>query len=267
MAEEFEDTTAFSQALANAPDPTINTGGGSSISSGGSDGGGSSSGGSSTSNYVPEPNDGDNSGFFNDNFFKNRQAQQEQNKDADKNDKGSADKKGKKGKKGAVFGNAAENYDKTYVYSLLPEEHGVFYKVQIIPTDGSEDGKVGNDYMHKKTLDAVVTAVNMVQSVRQQINYTLGNTTYLYVFGENVTELTIGGFGFWKCKEKGDDWDTPMQLIDFYKANNVSVEGKYCKVLLGNKTFKGYLISSDIGFTEQNLGLVAFKFMFIGVFE
>ena len=262
MAEEFEDTTAYSQALSNATDPTINTGGGPAVptSTTSSGGGGVSSGGGGASS-------GGDGWQWSADVQAARQQNLEKDPNLDKDGNPKNDKGGKKGKKGAVFGNAAANYDKTYVYSLLPEEHGVFYKVQIIPTDGSEDGKVGNDYMHKKALDAVVTAVNMVQSVRQQINYTLGNTTYLYVFGENVTELTIGGFGFWKCKEKGDDWLTPMQLIDFYKANNVNVEGKYCKVLLGSKTFKGYLISSDIGFTEQNLGLVAFKFMFIGVFE
>lgn len=181
-------------------------------------------------------------------------------------DKGAAGKGKGKGKS-TVFGNTLD-YDKTLVYSIMPDkEHGVFYKVQVIPTNGKDSEKIGNDHLHEKTLDAIVTAVNIRQGVRQQINYTLGNTAYLYVFGESVVELIIGGFGFWKCNTGNDKFKTPDAILDFYKTNNVSKEGKYCKVLLGDRTFKGYLIDSDIGFTERELGLVSFRLSFIGVFQ
>ena len=220
---------------------------------------------SSSSDYSSGSNESSTDGFFNDAYARNRALQ---NQDEGTKGNGSTNKSSKDGKnKSVVFGNTLE-YDKTYVYSIIPDkEYGVFYKTQIIPVDGDESKKIGNDHLHEDTLDAIVTAVNVMQSVRQQINYTLGNTAYLYVFGENVVELTIGGFGFWKCKTGNDSFKTPDAILDFYKTNNVSKEGKYCKVLLGERIFKGYLLASEMGFTERELGLVSFRLSFIGVFQ
>lgn len=157
--------------------------------------------------------------------------------------------------------------DKTYVFSLCNKDNSVYYKVVIEPVKG--DQPISNDLFHRDGLYAFVTGVNIQQNVREQTNYTLGNTVYLYVFGDAVTNLTISGFGFWECPDNGgsETFNTPEQLLDFYKDNKVSKHGKYCKVLLGEKTFLGYLISSDIGLTVESLGLVAFKFNFIGVFQ
>ena len=172
------------------------------------------------------------------------------------------------GNKGGAIFSDKDILDHTYVYSLAKNnDESTYYKIVVNP---AKDGTpISNEVLHTTSLDAYVTSLNIEQNVRQQVNYTLGNTVYLYVFGEAVVNLTVGGFGFWQCKDNGgsDKFDTPDKLLDFYRDNNVSKHGLYCKVLLGDKTFLGYLISSDIGLTDQTLGLVAFKFQFLGVFQ
>lgn len=169
-------------------------------------------------------------------------------------------------KGGSIFGDC-KTLEHTYVLSLCSKEDSVYYKVVIEPVKG--DTGISNETFHRYSLSAYVTSVNIQQSVRQQVNYTLGNTVYMYVFGENIVELSIAGFGFWECADNGgsETFDIPEKILDFYRDNNVSKHGKYCKVLLGEKVFQGYLIGSDIGLTDQALGLVAFKFNFIGVFQ
>lgn len=169
---------------------------------------------------------------------------------------------------GALFSDCSV-LDKTYVFPLCKGsgEDSVYYKVVV--ESAVDDKQISNDTLHHQGLYAFVTGVNIQQNVREQINYTLGNTVYLYVFGDAITNLTISGFGFWECKDNGgsEKFNTTEQLLDFYRDNKVSKHGKYCKVLLGEKTFLGYLIASDIGLTVESLGLVAFKFSFIGVFQ
>jgi len=141
-------------------------------------------------------------------------------------------------------------------------------------------------------IDALLTGINLTTQVRNNVTYTLGNNIYLYVFGESVYNLTVSGYGYLPCKKSIPDvWveevraaginsygdytmggeqttlDAFNDLIDFYQKNNVAKEGKYCKIRLGKKIFKGYLINVDLGLTEQAHALVPFKLSFIGIFK
>lgn len=146
---------------------------------------------------------------------------------------------------------------KTQVLQLEPGTR--FMSVYIEPAAGGPDIVNGD----KSTgLEAIVTGYNITAETRTQFTPTLGFAVYAYTFGENLVDITISGLGYTPC---GSDDFTIDKLIKFWDDNNVAKHGKPCRIVINKTTYKAYLLASEIGESEQLLGMYPFKFVFKGV--
>lgn len=167
----------------------------------------------------------------------------------------------------SLFTNS-ESYDRTSV--VLLDDGTTYLPVKIIPAEG--DKKINNDNYPDKEKDssiinALVSSFNIQWNTRTQFTSTLGVRIYAYTFGESMDEISISGMGFRPCtatseKEANVALD---DLIDFWETNNIGKHGKYCKIIIDKKIYKGYLISGEIGCTDQLTGVFPFKFIFNAV--
>lgn len=138
-----------------------------------------------------------------------------------------------------------------------------YMPVLIQPASGS-GRSINNDDFNIGGIAAFISGANFSCTSRTMQNYTLGTDVYLYTFGEALWNISISGMGYIPCYS-----DTPSinDLIDFYDVNNIGKHGKYCTLIISNKTFKAYLTSGEIGATNEALGVFPFKFEFVGLLQ
>lgn len=146
---------------------------------------------------------------------------------------------------------------RTQVLQLEPGAR--FMTVYIEPAAGGPAIQNGDK---TGALSAIVTGYNIAAAARTQFTSTLGVSVYAYTFGENLVDIIISGLGYTPC---GSDEFTIDKLIKFWDDNTVAKHGKACRLVINKTTYKAYLLESEIGESEQLLGMYPFKFLFKGV--
>ncbi len=113
---------------------------------------------------------------------------------------------------------------------------------------------------------AIITQAVIKEKGNYQFLHTLSETIYVYVFGDRIGELIIGGICFSSSCDKdsqGNDLESGMkQIHDAYQENKLSVKGGPIVVNFGEVPLRGFLVgmSIDVSDPERNLGQWAYQF-------
>lgn len=96
------------------------------------------------------------------------------------------------------------------------------------------------------TLKSIVTSVTMNESVNAQFTPTLDKSLFMYVFGDQVSNLDVSGVCFLAPQKNGVSGITAMKA--FYAANKVSTTGAPISVTLSAAggaatSFNAFLVS------------------------
>lgn len=107
----------------------------------------------------------------------------------------------------------------------------------------------------------IITGISVNGKVKNQFDKTLGNSTFMYVFGDEPVDITIDGMAFASvasaegCKQLGSNesfHDSYKQFLD-YRPTIQDNEGfglPEVQVKLGTKsTFTGYLVGYNYSLT------------------
>ena len=151
--------------------------------------------------------------------------------------------------------------DKQNRTDIVLLEGDQYMPVRIEPVSGPP---IHNDNYHEGAIEAFISGANFNSSARVSQNFTLGTDVYLYTFGEALWDISISGMGYIPCDSDNISFN---DLVDFYDVNNIGKHGKYCTLIIANKTFKAYLVSCEIGASNESLGVFPFKFQFMALLQ
>jgi len=100
--------------------------------------------------------------------------------------------------------------------------------------------------------ESIVTRISVTEEVNKQLVHTVGNKTYLYVFGDRVGNLTIDGVAFaptCPCDEKNTANLSPgfERILEWYNTNKASQRASPLTIVLGSNTvLKGFLVNFSL---------------------
>ena len=105
---------------------------------------------------------------------------------------------------------------------------------------------------------ALIQGVSLDQRTNHQINLSLRQTIYLYVFGDQMGEAVVTGFLF--SGICGDDSKNGFSdLAEFYSKNRVSSANDQVEIIVGGSTLTGFLTGLHIMATDIRTLLTPFN--------
>lgn len=116
---------------------------------------------------------------------------------------------------------------------------------------------------------AIITQAGVMQNGNFQFLHTIGETIYVYVFGDRIGELRVSGVAFMQsCNvlgglELGGSRATGMQQVLLeYQRNKLSSRARPVLVNFGDMPFRGFLtgMQLDMSDAENSLGQWSFRF-------
>jgi hypothetical protein len=119
---------------------------------------------------------------------------------------------------------------------------------------------IGSD---NATARAIITQAGVMQNGNFQFLHTIGETIYVYVFGDRIGELRVSGVAFMQMCRNGGPAQTGMaQVLAEYQANKLSSLGRPVIVNFGDTPFKGFLtgMNLEVADAENSLGQWSFRF-------
>lgn len=102
---------------------------------------------------------------------------------------------------------------------------------------------------------AIVTSVQLNQEVNLQFLHTLGRQVFVYVFGDRVGEMSLGGVCFERICDFGSESALSLEgksprgqhggedMLLWYSRNKASARASPVRVMLGNTPIEGYIRS------------------------
>ena len=109
----------------------------------------------------------------------------------------------------------------------------------------------GDDIVFEKH-ESIITRISVTEEVNKQLVHTVGNKTYLYVFGDRVGNLTIDGVAFaplCPCDEKNAANLSPgfERILQWYNTNKASQRASPLTIVLGSNTvLNGFLVNFSL---------------------
>lgn len=87
---------------------------------------------------------------------------------------------------------------------------------------------------------AIIEAINTNQSVNVQFQPSLGGPVYVYVFGDNMGDISIMGTAFaGMCDDSSHSG--LKEIFDYYNANRASQRQEVVTVTYGSESLEGFL--------------------------
>lgn len=90
-------------------------------------------------------------------------------------------------------------------------------------------------------MSCMITQATVSEQCNVQVLHTLGQHVFVYVFGDRVGDMGVGGLAYFDCDGQGNHG--VGNAIAWYRQNKVSNSGKRVSVTLGGTNFEGYLTS------------------------
>jgi len=100
--------------------------------------------------------------------------------------------------------------------------------------------------------ESIVTRIGLTEEVNKQFVHTVGNKTYLYVFGDRIGNLTLDGISFaptCRCDEDNTKDLNPgfERILQWYNANKASNRNSPLTIVLGKDTvLNGFLVNFSL---------------------
>jgi hypothetical protein len=106
----------------------------------------------------------------------------------------------------------------------------------------------------------IITQVGVVQQGNFQFLHTINADIFVYIFGDRMTELVVGGLSFAENCDFGTNGADDLFLA--YANNRIAVAADTHIITVGTTTFTGFLTRSnfDVNDPETILGSWAFNF-------
>lgn len=110
---------------------------------------------------------------------------------------------------------------------------------------------------------SLITDVGIQEQGNYQFLHTLGNHIYLYIFGDRIGQLSVGGLSFWSISTGSGCDNNPMDLgiirvINWYRRNRLVKRESPIIATLGTKAFQAFLV----GFRCSKIHLEQRQFQF-----
>lgn len=121
------------------------------------------------------------------------------------------------------------------------------------------------DWPGAAAMKAVVTSFGMSAAGNFQLMHTLRNFVYVYVFGERVSELTVGGLALAADCDRQEAGSGVERLWEYYQKKKVSAAGLPVSVAVGSRmAFQGFLTGFQFQAADPAYGLAQWglKFLF-----
>ena len=102
-----------------------------------------------------------------------------------------------------------------------------------------------------------ITSVGFSSDANVQFMHTMGQMVYVYTFGERMGVVEINGVTFYRpCNGKNAGI---QNVINFYKANSVSVKPGLTSVSIGSIGVRGFLRSVRSTFSDVEKGVLGYS--------
>lgn len=107
----------------------------------------------------------------------------------------------------------------------------------------------------------IVTDVGIRQGVNAQFLHTLDSAIYIYIFGDRIGDIAIGGLAFIDACSGGGSG--VRNAMTYYLGNRASERSGPVMVKFGDiEPFKAYLLDSVFNLLKPETGAVQFTFNF-----
>lgn len=108
---------------------------------------------------------------------------------------------------------------------------------------------------------SLITQVSVAQNASFQFLHTLGGDIFVYVFGDRVGQVSIGGLcGARGCPAGGDDGAHGAEkMLAWYADNKLSKRQKPVTILIGRTPLTGFVLGISTGVVDPRLLLVQFN--------
>jgi len=118
------------------------------------------------------------------------------------------------------------------------------------------------DFEDNRNGTFIVTEIGVRQGVNAQFLHAFDDAVYIYVFGNRIGDLTIGGLAFIEACGSGGGGSGVEKVQQYYDANKASVRRKPVLVKMGPLTFQAYLMEASLMLLRPGSGSVQFIFTF-----
>lgn len=115
---------------------------------------------------------------------------------------------------------------------------------------------------------AIITRVMIAQETNQQFLHTLGGDIYIYVFGDRVGQLTIGGMCFaHDCDRPGDRQHGIEKMLAWYRSNKLSRRRDPVTVMIGRTPVTGFVAGFTADVFDHKLNVMQFSLALMAVYQ
>lgn len=118
-----------------------------------------------------------------------------------------------------------------------------------------------------KTVRSLVTSIGLSQATNQQVAHALGGDIYIYVFGDQIGQMTVGGISLaGDCDASGKGIHGIEQVYQFYRTNRLSRRREALPIAIGSTmSFSAFLVGlqMDISDPVQNIARFQLQMMII----
>jgi hypothetical protein len=108
---------------------------------------------------------------------------------------------------------------------------------------------------------AILQGVTATTAGNYQFLYTIGNFTYVYVFGELMGDFAVTGVAMAGACPDGTTHGL-VAAISYYNANAISVTGTPVGINFGGLGLLAFLVGASFGLTDPKSGLGQFQLNF-----
>jgi hypothetical protein len=135
-------------------------------------------------------------------------------------------------------------------------------RVVLVPDAGAPVALSVQGWPGAQALKAAITSINLGAAGNVQFVHTLRDFVYVYVFGERMSEITVGGLAFPNdCQAR-----TPggiENLWRFYQRNRVASRGAPLGLAVGaTMMFEGFLTGFTVALNDPQFGLAQWALRF-----
>lgn len=104
----------------------------------------------------------------------------------------------------------------------------------------------------------IISNVQYGQTSAAQFQRSLGNTIYVYSFGDEMGNLTISGLAF---PRTCDDKNGLREVLEFYRNNRVAKSVARIRITFADETIDGFLVAMSMATADVSSGVHSFQLL------
>lgn len=128
----------------------------------------------------------------------------------------------------------------------------------LVPDVGFPFSILIEDWGGPNALNSVITSFGLAAQGNFQFMHTLRNFVYVYVFGERMSEINVGGLAMAaRCELSNGPNASGVELLwEYYQRKKIATNGTPVSISIGTRmSFRGFLTGFNFSCTDPNFGL------------